>query len=351
MIILHSTAAGPTGLGYTLQGLLKGLNDLEIPATHWQADPAVQIRQMDPTWSIAGYHVVIDQPMQVETMAPWFAFMPFFELPPREDERPKLKVWGKKRILCANPQIHEWAFELNRGAHADQFPLVTLGADPIDFDVERVPYSVVTVGKAEPRKGTRILLRALQRLGAEAYLAITSPLHTQVEVERLQDYADAGGHTLIPFSPVHEDVLSLLQSCHVAVFPSCAEGWNLGLTEALAQGCVVVASDIPAHRWQHQILTEELGAAEVARRWVWARTTEVPMTHHQRWYPSHIYHNVLWSECSVEDLAAAIQEAQALPIPRPWGSFEFPLTWRKAAERLCSAISYLPTNTTDSNIT
>ena len=131
----------------------------------------------------------------------------------------------------------------------------------------RTPGTVVTVGKAEPRKGTRHLLRALKKLEhTGAFLAITSVVHQQVEIERLQDHADEGQHVLVPFTPNHLEVQRLLASCHVAVFPACAEGWNLGLTEALAQGCLVVASDIAAHRWQRRQMVDLIGE-EVYFRW------------------------------------------------------------------------------------
>ena len=42
--------------------------------------------------------------------------------------------------------------------------------------------------------------------------------------------------------------LTLLASADVAVFPSRAEGFGLALLEAMASGCVLLASDIPPHR-------------------------------------------------------------------------------------------------------
>jgi glycosyltransferase involved in cell wall biosynthesis len=209
--------------------------------------------------------------------------------------------------------------ELNPDINPAWFPLVTLGADPISFELERRAGTVVTVGKAEPRKGIRILLQALKELELSAYLAVTSPLHTQPELERIQDYADAGGHYLLNFHSVHEEILALLSSCHVAVFPACAEGWGLAVTEALAQGCVVVASDI-----------------------ILVPTQMIPMTPHQRWYPSVLYPGVQWLEVTPDDLKTAITEALTRPFPREWKPGEFPLTWKRAAERLSNAIEDRP---------
>ena len=232
-----------------------------------------------------------------------------------------------------------WVTSLNPDVRPEQIRLVQLGANPQDFDVSRVKGTVVTVGKSEPRKGTKILLQALDHLKQSAYLAITSPLHTQLEVERLQEYADAGDHILTPFSPTHEDIMALLQSCHVAVFPACAEGWNLGLTEALAQGCVVVASDISAHRYQYKILCDGVGKDEADRRMVLVPTKQVPMTYHQRWYPPQLYPKVQWNEPSSQDVADAIQQALSMPVPRDWETNEFPLSWTSAAECLNSVLN------------
>lgn len=344
-LILHGPPLGPTGIGYARGYLAEALHALGHVVTCWTPQESLQgpggriLPVIDPSWRQEGVHVCIDQPMTFDPASPWSAFMPFFELPPRADERPKLQVVGKRKILCCHEDIQRWALECNSYrpdiSSELHFPLVQLGADPLEGQPpERKPGSLVTVGKAEPRKGTRILLKALKALGITgAYLAITHPLHQQVELERLQEHADDGGHVLIPFSPSHEDVQRLLAASHVAVFASCAEGWNLGLTEALAQGCVVVVSDIAAHRRHRDLLIQELAEEEVNARMVLVPTKRVSMTHHQRWYPALAYPNVKWDECSAEDLALGIQKARSMPIPPPWQG-RFPMTWRRAAERL-----------------
>jgi len=288
---------------------------------------------------------VIDQPMLLDPAYPWHGCLPFFELPLRPDEQSKLKLTAPRLVCCSNPWIRDQLIALNPDIDPAWFPLVTLGADPDlkgRWVVQRNKGTVVTIGKAEPRKGTRLLLQALKELKLSAYLSITSPLHTQPELERLQDYADAGGHTLLNFCGDHEEVFALLSSCHVAVFPASAEGWGLGLTEALAQGCIVVASDIPAFRYQYQILRESVGEDEANARMILVPTHTVPMTPHQRWYPSMLYPGVQWPEVTPEDLSTAITDALALPFPRKWEPDEFPLTWKCAAERLSKAIENRP---------
>lgn len=339
---------GQTGIGYTRGYLAEALNALEdIEVVCWSQQElrigpdGRPLPEPDPSWRVDGLHVCIDQPMTFQVSNPWHAFMPFFELPPRPDELPKLRVVGKRKMLCCNEDIRRWVAEANgiEDLNDTRLQLAQLGADVLVDPPGRRSGTIVTVGKAEPRKGTRLLLRALKKLQFEgAYLAITSPLHQQVEIDRLQDYCDADGHQLMPFTPAHEDVQRLLASCHVAVFPACAEGWNLGLTEALAQGCIVVASDIAAHRHQRQILVDAVGEEEVAKRWVVVPTSRVPMTHHQRWYPPMAYPNVKWDEPNVDDLAEAIGTALEMPVPTPWTS-DWPLSWKNAALRLMRAIS------------
>lgn len=345
-IILHGPSFNPTGLGYTRGYMASGLQTIGCDVECWNGEPVRTPdgrlhEPVDPTWGVPGYHLVIDQPMRFDPSQPWHGFMPFFELPPRPDERPRLLgLGGRRKIFCCNTDIQTWVRELNPTAPNHCTPLAQLGATVLDEWPTRQVGTVVTVGKAEPRKGTRILLRALQQLGYQgAYLAITSPLHQQVELEQLQTYADEGGHTLVPFTPSHLEVQRLLASCHVAVFPACAEGWNMGLTEALAQGCIVVASDIPAHRRQFELLVDGVGPEEAARRCLLVPTNDVPMTHHQRWYPPMAYPSVRWREPTIDAVAEAITQALAMPVPRPWEPDEFPLTWTQAARCLQQLIS------------
>ena len=347
-LVLHGPANSPTGISYAKQYLTRELRALGYSVESWSPGNPVQLANgtlsypKDPTWTIKGFHFVIDQPMLLDPAYPWHGCMPFFELPLRPDEQQKLKLTAPRLVCCSNPWMQSQLIALNPNIDPGWFPLVTLGADPLLFDVTRITGSVITVGKAEPRKGTRILLQVLKELKLSGYLAITSPLHTQPELERLQDYADAGNHTLLNFMGAHEEIFALLQSCHVAVFPASAEGFGLCVTEAIAQGCVVVASDIPAFRYQYEILREAVGPEETDARMILVPTQMVPMTPHQRWYPSVLYPGVQWPEVTVDDLKVAITKALQYPFPRAWEPGEFPLTWKHAAERLSSAIENRP---------
>ena len=133
--------------------------------------------------------------------------------------------------------------------------------------------------------------------------------------------------------------MAYLQSLHVAVFPSNAEGWNLGLTEALAQGCIVVASDIHAHRRQRDLLEEAVGEAEAHYRLRLVPTHKSLIVGHDRWYPGIHYVGKNWLECDGLEFADTVFGALQNDPPAPWtDDHPFPLTWQKAGERLIEVV-------------
>lgn len=338
MIVIHGPSTSPTGIGYSISYMAKAIYDLGYQVA---CGPAEDL------WAQPGYHLVMNQPMELDPNMPWHGFMPAFEFPPRKDEWPKLKLKGpKSRLFAMNPFIAQELQRYNH-PHQDQVRLVQLGAP--EGRVAMLPRqtnTICTVGKAEPRKGTAALLDALNTVCTmvptnepQIFLGIAHPLHQPEELERIREYCDRGGYQLLPFVEHHDQVRALFDTCHVAVFPSCAEGWNMGLTEAVAQGCVVVASDIPAHRYQHGKLAEALGLEEADRRLRLVPTHEAPMRGHPRWYPQHLYPNVRWHECKPEDLANAIHEALCSPMLEPLPVGQFPLSWERAAKVLINEIS------------
>ncbi len=52
---------------------------------------------------------------------------------------------------------------------------------------------------------------------------------------------------LLPRVATQRDVAALVADCHCGVFPSRAEGWNLGLLECMSVGLNVIATDYSAH--------------------------------------------------------------------------------------------------------
>jgi glycosyltransferase involved in cell wall biosynthesis len=333
MFIVHGPAGSTTGLGYTTEYFAHGIDQLGI-AVATAADSAPE------WWRAEGYHLVINQPMMLKQDVPWHGFVPFFEFTPRPDEVPKLTLtWPKRTMFCSNP----WMKETVRDLQPDN----TLRNRVFDFQLgatverfshkERQPGTVVHVGKAEPRKGTGILLEALKSMGRTATLGITHPLHMEWDHEQITRGLRGVDHTLVPFSQSHEEVRALFDVSHIAVFPSTAEGWNMGLTEAVAAGCIVVASDISAHRYQYELLKQSLGD-EVDARLMLVPTSEVPMEFHPRWYPMHHYAGQKWMAPSVEDLADTIEKALDKQFPGTPDPTTFPLSWERAAHRFIETV-------------
>nr|NIN69662.1 glycosyltransferase [Anaerolineae bacterium]NIN99703.1 glycosyltransferase [Anaerolineae bacterium]NIQ82555.1 glycosyltransferase [Anaerolineae bacterium] len=258
--------------------------------------------------------------------------------------------WPKRKILCCNPEMYDWVYELQTPEFQEgnkNVGLMQLGAfsDRVS-ELPRVDNSIIVNGKYEPRKGIDIALEALRTLDMQATVQILHPLHTEDDAKAAVTASQ--GHNLIPFAQSHEDVQALYDVHHVAVFSSCAEGWNMGLTEALGQGCIVVASDISAHRYQYEIMCEYLGEEETDKRFILVPAYEQPMKYHPRWYPAHIYAGHTWLESSSEDIAEGILQALGMPFPEPWEEGQFPLSWEHAARRLLEEIAWTETLTTPS---
>jgi glycosyltransferase involved in cell wall biosynthesis len=118
------------------------------------------------------------------------------------------------------------------------------------------PTIFVNTGKWEWRKGHDFLLQAfcnaftprdniVLRLLSRSYLIseegndswakvfLTSRIGSRVQ--------------LLPRVATQYDVAALLADCHCGVFPSRAEGWNLGLLECMSVGLNVIATNYSAH--------------------------------------------------------------------------------------------------------
>ncbi len=343
VITIHGPQ-GPTGMGHGVQKFTEGIRACErraVCAGHrdgWaNADP-----------NVVPFHIVVEQPAFTPP-SPWNALVPTFELPLREEDEVGKVVLPTEhhRMFCLNPYIQEKVMALNPDAPSKCFPLIQQGADPVEFeDVIRRRGSVGIVGKYEPRKGYNTFFGMIRQLQPKStYAMATSPLHTSEEITELQNICDGLDINLLPWEKSYDSVLAFLSSVHVAVFPSHAEGWNLPLTEALAQGCIVVASDIHAHRWQKKILADAIGEAQADYRLRLVPTVETPIAGHDRWYPGFYYVGKKWLSCGADALAEAVACALEDAPPEPWAertfsvnSPEFPLTWKKAGERIITLV-------------
>lgn len=115
---------------------------------------------------------------------------------------------------------------------------------------QREPGSLLCFGRIDRHKGLARLLDLVSRVEGRWRLDIAGvgpddqmdDLRRRCEDLGLSDRVSWLGHV------EDAELDSLLAKCDVVAFPSEFEGFGLALVEALAAGCLVVASDIPPHR-------------------------------------------------------------------------------------------------------
>ena len=107
----------------------------------------------------------------------------------------------------------------------------------------------------EPRKGLSVLLRALAELDE-----VLGSSQTQTQTGPSVICTIVGGGKQIPFTGTHVQVnyvgevfdaekIDILQHTDIAIAPNTGgESFGIVVVEAMAAGCVVIASDIPAFR-------------------------------------------------------------------------------------------------------
>jgi glycosyltransferase involved in cell wall biosynthesis len=113
-----------------------------------------------------------------------------------------------------------------------------------DFDLDR-PY-ILFVGSLEPRKNLRILFEAWRLGGFDGatlgVVGASGHLFPRLQLDSIPEGVRMLGC-------VNDDVLPALYSGAAGfVYPSIYEGFGLPPLEAMACGCPVAVSDIPAHR-------------------------------------------------------------------------------------------------------
>jgi glycosyltransferase involved in cell wall biosynthesis len=108
--------------------------------------------------------------------------------------------------------------------------------------------SVLFAGRLDPGKNADVLIRALARMRSasrvRAVLCGDGPLRTHLE--RL--IGEHGLHDRVQLFGYVQNLWSLLKSADVLVSPSRFEGCPNVVLEAMACGCPLIVSDIPAHR-------------------------------------------------------------------------------------------------------
>jgi phosphatidylinositol alpha-mannosyltransferase len=122
--------------------------------------------------------------------------------------------------------------------------IIPVGLNVADFDlgVPRRLDRAVFLGRDEPRKGLRVLLEAWQSVISR---------HPQAELVVIGSSGDGRMETGVTFTGrvSDEEKRVLLASAGLMAAPNLGgESFGLVVAEAMAAGCAVVASDIPAFR-------------------------------------------------------------------------------------------------------
>jgi glycosyltransferase involved in cell wall biosynthesis len=105
--------------------------------------------------------------------------------------------------------------------------------------IGRRPLKLLFVGGLSQRKGIADLFSVTEKLGRYVELTIVG-LKTTNACQELNRNLEI--HNWIPSLPHHE-ILSLMRSHDVLVFPSLFEGFGLVITEAMAQGTPVITTE------------------------------------------------------------------------------------------------------------
>jgi glycosyltransferase involved in cell wall biosynthesis len=114
-----------------------------------------------------------------------------------------------------------------------------------DYGLDRGPY-ILFVGSLEPRKNLRVLLEAWRSGGFDGATLAVAGASGHLFPKLQFDSMPAGVRLL---GRVEDDVLPALYSGAAGfVYPSIYEGFGMPPLEAMACGCPVAVSDIPAHR-------------------------------------------------------------------------------------------------------
>lgn len=112
--------------------------------------------------------------------------------------------------------------------------------------------AVLSHGRLAPQKGLSYLLQGVARLaeagalpaGVQFSIAGDGPLHAELEAQ----CRDLGLSDRVQFLGFRNDINQLIAAADLVVLPSLWEGLSIAVMEAMAQGALVAASDIPSNR-------------------------------------------------------------------------------------------------------
>lgn len=122
----------------------------------------------------------------------------------------------------------------------------------------RIPGRWLVLGRVDRHKGIEQLIDALPHLDPRIHLELVGPDAGHGWTERLRRRAGelrVGDRIHLRGEQPRAEVLDLLGTAELALFPSRHEAFGIAVVEAMAAGCPVVVSDIEAHR---ALVTDEV---------------------------------------------------------------------------------------------
>ena len=169
--------------------------------------------------------------------------------------RKELREYGlANRILV--PSVYAAQTFLEQGVPSDRLRVHQYGSDPSRFfPVEARgdrPFTVIFVGRCEPRKGLHHALRAWRasEVGLDGGRFIVCGTFMRGYRELLQRLLDSPGVACAGFT---DDVPHLMRSADALVLSSVEEGSALVSYEAMASGCAPLVSQAVGARCEHHV--------------------------------------------------------------------------------------------------
>ena len=163
-------------------------------------------------------------------------------------------------LICISESTAEEARKLWPGKSIAVVPhgIDVEGFDPISYPLpkpEGIEYeniNLLCVGSEEPRKRMDFLIEVLgalpEKVKAKTILhkvgSESSPKSKQKLLKKAEEFG-VNLHWVGRLSDI--DLCGFYQHCDALLFPSMAEGFGLPPLEAMASGCPVLVSDMPAH--------------------------------------------------------------------------------------------------------
>ena len=179
--------------------------------------------------------------------------------------RTTVRLWGRRsRVIITPSEASKTQIVRHVGIPAGRIRVIKLGVRNFSqgtnvADDERglrqfslTPGYILFVGTVEPRKNLALVIRALALLrasGVRRQFVVAGRLAWgAVELNRLLDEEQLRDAVVFTDHISDGELANFYRQAVFLVQPSVHEGFGLPVVEAMALGCPVLASDIPAHR-------------------------------------------------------------------------------------------------------